>query len=122
MIDRATGNPAIPQQEYAALWDALLADSDPLISEQFVRRCRGVFQFWQYCKSMARYDERREHIYKAFGPLLTALEERKRVGVTAVGGAASPTPVAPSSQPSGRPRIFVASSKEGVDSRRRRIP
>ncbi|HEX6374009.1 MAG TPA: abortive infection family protein [Longimicrobium sp.] len=59
---------------------ALILDDGSIAGKlpRFVRTCRDIKQFWAYIKKYDTYQERREHIWAEFRPVLDQLEGRAR--------------------------------------------
>lgn len=70
----AADDAAYRQLRTLILDDASIAGKLP----RFVRTCRDIKQFWAYIKKYDTYQERREHIWSEFQPVLDQLEGRAR--------------------------------------------
>jgi hypothetical protein len=74
MVARAT-TPHGDDKAYKTFRKALLDDA--VVSgrlPKFVRTCGDLAQFWGYIKKLTTYDERRQHIWAGFRPVLDYLE------------------------------------------------
>ena len=75
LVAHATGGPG-DDEEYKQLRAELLAE--PLLRDRLprlLRTHRDLGQFWQYIKrQFSTYQERREHLWSEFSPILQALE------------------------------------------------
>lgn len=77
IVSRATGG-GLDQAAYYQLRAEFMEGGTRLLLPAFVRSCRDEGQLWAYLKSVASgggsYQERENHIYNAFQPLLDHLE------------------------------------------------
>lgn len=74
LIGRATGGGG-NDVDYRELRDSLRGDDELKdLLPTFVRTARDLSQFWAYIQKLGGYQERREHIWTAFSPLLEYLE------------------------------------------------
>lgn len=76
MIARATGQESISQMDFAKARVALMSSSKVVdLVPRMVHTCRDPAQLWAYIKGrFATYEERRQHIWNEFRPLLDRLE------------------------------------------------
>lgn len=80
LIAQATGGgPEIDDELYKQLRAEFLLNSGAkALLPDFVRDCRDLSSFWGYIKyEFGTYADRRNHIWKSFGPLLDYLEARR---------------------------------------------
>ena len=121
LVARATGGGAT-ESDYQELRRALL--NVPDVQEQipdFLRQNRSLDHFWAFIKSkFSTYEERRRFIWEAFNPLLDRFESDSSAPPRPIGGV---RPVRTSQEqtvehlesPARLPRLFIASSVEGLD-------
>src|SRR4028119_459795 len=70
----APDDAAYRQLRSLVLNDSSIASKAP----RFIQTCRDIKQFWAYIKKYDTYQERREHIWSEFRPVLDHLEGRGR--------------------------------------------
>ncbi len=77
LVSYATGGTE-RDADYQALRDRLMVDSTRPKLPEFVRKSRNLRQFWSHIKQWPTYEERRQELWDAFGPLIESLAAEGR--------------------------------------------